>query len=281
MLQETGEHVLLTAGELHLERCLKDLEEFAQVPIIASDPIVPYRETIILPPKLDRANELIVNSKKADIYAQVSEPLFSLKFSAKPLPVSIVQLLLENSVALKNLDRLLRQELELGDLIPEAKTELELFIDKFKTTLEEEGSFWGKFKDKIWSLGPNRVGANVLINLCNNYDRPSIFDLAQGNASFDWLRECDSSISHGFQLATASGPLAEEPLIGVAVFVHEWNVHSSEQHLQVNKEVHDADSVNHESNSGAGSSVSCFTAMSGKLISSSRETIRKAIQVKP
>ena len=280
LLQETGEHVLLTAGEVHLERCLKDLEEFAQVPITASDPIVPYRETIIVPPKVDRTNEIIVNSKKVDTFAQVSEPMFSLKFSAKPLPASIVSLLIESSTVLKTLDRLLRQELELTDLIPEAKSELEIFVDSLHNTLDKEGPFWSKLKDKIWTFGPNRVGANILINQCTNYDRPSIFDLAFGKASFDWLRECDSSISHGFQLATASGPLTEEPMLGVAIFVHEWSLHSHEQHLQVTKETGDEDSVNHESNSGAGSSVSCFTALSGKLISSSRETIRKAIQVR-
>lgn len=62
--QQTGEHVILTAGELHLEvcpnvphrdgllsisqRCLKDLRErFAKVEIQASEPIVPFRETAV------------------------------------------------------------------------------------------------------------------------------------------------------------------------------------------------------------------------------------------
>jgi ribosome assembly protein 1 len=63
--QQTGEHVILTAGELHLEvrfsyafdmssishyvqRCLKDLRErFAKIEIHASKPIVPFRETAV------------------------------------------------------------------------------------------------------------------------------------------------------------------------------------------------------------------------------------------
>ncbi|KAJ2793993.1 Cytoplasmic GTPase/eEF2-like protein (ribosomal biogenesis), partial [Coemansia guatemalensis] len=46
--QNTGEHVLVTAGELHLERCLKDLRErFAQCEIHVSEPIVPFREGIV------------------------------------------------------------------------------------------------------------------------------------------------------------------------------------------------------------------------------------------
>ncbi|KAJ1724841.1 Cytoplasmic GTPase/eEF2-like protein (ribosomal biogenesis) [Coemansia erecta] len=46
--QSTGERVLVTAGELHLERCMKDLRErFAKCEIHVSEPIVPYREGIV------------------------------------------------------------------------------------------------------------------------------------------------------------------------------------------------------------------------------------------
>lgn len=65
--QQTGEHVILTAGELHLEvilfwfcpissepsgqRCLKDLRErFAKVDVQSSKPIVPFRETAVRAP---------------------------------------------------------------------------------------------------------------------------------------------------------------------------------------------------------------------------------------
>jgi len=43
----TGENIIAGAGELHLEICLKDLEEdHACIPIIASKPVVSYRETV-------------------------------------------------------------------------------------------------------------------------------------------------------------------------------------------------------------------------------------------
>ncbi|EDN96415.1 elongation factor 2 [Sclerotinia sclerotiorum 1980 UF-70] len=46
-ISESGEHVVAGAGELHLEICLKDLEEdHAGVPLRISDPVVPYRETV-------------------------------------------------------------------------------------------------------------------------------------------------------------------------------------------------------------------------------------------
>jgi elongation factor 2 len=47
IMEESGEHIVAGAGELHLEICLKDLEEdHACIPIKCSDPVVSYRETI-------------------------------------------------------------------------------------------------------------------------------------------------------------------------------------------------------------------------------------------
>ena len=45
--EESGENIIAGSGELHLEICLHDLEnEYARVPIIKSEPIVSYRETV-------------------------------------------------------------------------------------------------------------------------------------------------------------------------------------------------------------------------------------------
>ena len=47
IIEESGEHIIAGAGELHLEICLKDLEEdHACIPIKKSDPVVSYRETV-------------------------------------------------------------------------------------------------------------------------------------------------------------------------------------------------------------------------------------------
>jgi elongation factor 2 len=47
IIEESGEHIIAGAGELHLEICLKDLEEdHAGIPIKKSDPVVSYRETV-------------------------------------------------------------------------------------------------------------------------------------------------------------------------------------------------------------------------------------------
>ena len=47
MLQESGEHVVMAAGEMHLERCLKDLRElFAKVEIEVSPPPAPRKRGV-------------------------------------------------------------------------------------------------------------------------------------------------------------------------------------------------------------------------------------------
>jgi len=45
--EPNGEHIIAGCGELHVEICLKDLEEmYAKCPIVKNDPVVSYRETI-------------------------------------------------------------------------------------------------------------------------------------------------------------------------------------------------------------------------------------------
>ena len=47
-IEETGEHIIAGAGELHLEICLKDLQEdfMGGAEIRISDPVVSFRETV-------------------------------------------------------------------------------------------------------------------------------------------------------------------------------------------------------------------------------------------
>ena len=51
-IEETGEHIVAGAGELHLEICLKDLQEdfMGGAEIRISDPVVSFRETVPAPP---------------------------------------------------------------------------------------------------------------------------------------------------------------------------------------------------------------------------------------
>lgn len=52
--------MLVGTGEVHIQRCLDDLKKrYAGVELKVSDPIIPFRETIVPPPKVDMVNEII------------------------------------------------------------------------------------------------------------------------------------------------------------------------------------------------------------------------------
>lgn len=83
-LKSTGEYILSTAGEVHLQRCIDDLTKmyrqlsfviiktkcvrfkprYAGIEVNVSAPIIPFRETIIPPPKVDFLNESLANQQQ-------------------------------------------------------------------------------------------------------------------------------------------------------------------------------------------------------------------------
>merc|ERR1711944_126326 len=66
IIEETGEHIIAGAGELHLEICLKDLEEdHAGIPIKVSDPVVSYRETV------EKLSEIMCLSKSPNKHNRI------------------------------------------------------------------------------------------------------------------------------------------------------------------------------------------------------------------
>lgn len=61
---EKGEMILEVSGEVHLEKCVKDLEdEFAKVEVLVSDPIITFKETIISK-QIKRKKEGLCEAKK-------------------------------------------------------------------------------------------------------------------------------------------------------------------------------------------------------------------------
>lgn len=104
IVQDNGEHVILTAGELHLERCLKDLRErFAKIEIQSSAPIVPYRETIVT--VADMAPPKEKDLPRGTILATTPSKSVAIKMQTRPLPAAVTEYLIRNSLAIKRLQR--------------------------------------------------------------------------------------------------------------------------------------------------------------------------------
>ncbi|KAJ4353633.1 translation elongation factor 2 [Didymosphaeria variabile] len=127
-ISDSGEHVVAGAGELHLEICLKDLEEdHAGVPLRISDPVVQYRETV---------------NGKSSITALSKSP-------NKHNRLYVIAEPLDEEVA---------QAIEQGKIGPR---------DDFKARariLADEHGWDVTDARKIWCFGPDTTGANLLVD---------------------------------------------------------------------------------------------------------------------
>ena len=113
---------------------------------------------------------------------------------------------------------------------------------------------WSGVVDRIWAFGPRGNGPNVLLNHDDEYHRPSIWTSleAQENPAIlkNFLgsyREFDHSVVSGFQMATLSGPLCEEPVHGVCFVVEKWTFHDTSKELPLENKSSDSISDNNSS----------------------------------
>lgn len=60
---EQGELVLGTCGNVHLERCINDIEKMTGIKVKISEPIIPYKETITYKDLVKQSNEKYNNKK--------------------------------------------------------------------------------------------------------------------------------------------------------------------------------------------------------------------------
>jgi ribosome assembly protein 1 len=183
----SGEHVILTAGELHLERCLKDLRErFAKCEIQAGEPIVPYRESIVAAAEMNPPKDPTL--PRGTVIGETANKHVSVRLRVRPLPPSVTEFLGKNSGAIKRLYAERRAEEEGrtdSNLHPEITSaehdgmqEAEqremghtLSLVDFKKQLQEafaeakgQKEVWADVIEKITAFGPRRIGSNILVD---------------------------------------------------------------------------------------------------------------------
>ncbi|KAK2157074.1 hypothetical protein LSH36_199g01022 [Paralvinella palmiformis] len=251
-IQGTGEHIIMCAGEVHLQKCLDDLKDrYARVDVNVSSPVVPFRETIIPPPKTDMVNEMLEgqtttvkaqhvmsdedgseDSAQQDfIELQTTDRSSTIGVKAIPLPEEVTQLLEKNAAFIKMLElyssaRRKHANLQIGFRISDATLKaLREFKANLQLAFSKSGQFWEGAIDQIWSFGPRRDGPNLLLNRIPNYDRPSLWTCLndESKAVLERFWDFDNSIVSGFQMATQSGPLCEEPMRGVCFILEKWD----------------------------------------------------------
>lgn len=237
-MQESGEHVIITTGEMHLQKCVDDLtERFAKVALNVSKPIVPFKETIIVPPTTDMVNEVIgdknwvgasdAKNPTSTEAIQIFTPnkKSSVKLRAVPLPETVTELIENESALLRMLCSRKTNSVELKMETLEAISKLR---ETLRTLFTEAGAPWNSNSvDLIWSFGPKFCGPNILLNAMPEYEIGSMWEKRSGLESASVLLDTYySNFISGFQLATLAGPLCEEPMIGVAYVVESWTMSS-------------------------------------------------------
>lgn len=127
--EESGEHIIAGCGELHVEICLKDLEEeYAKCPLKKSDPVVSYKETV-------------TNEEKTETMMGKS-------------PNKHNRLYLDCQTLGNDLTDLIENQ-EVGPN-SEVKARTRTLVDDFE---------WEKADaQKIWCFGPDHNGPNLLVD---------------------------------------------------------------------------------------------------------------------
>lgn len=220
-VSDTGEHILCTAGELHLERCLKDLQDrFAGIEITHSEPAIPYRETFLLtddmnPPKDDVLGRGVVESVLGK---------YKMRLRTVPIPEELTNFLDKHATSIKNIFGNSTSDDVAVKTIESDILDREQFIKKFNEITEaSEGikNLFGEGLSKMVAFGPKRVGCNVLLS--ENELLGSLLNKTGG------LFEFSDPIINGFQIAVNEGPLAKEPVQGMAVVVEDIKEMSEEE----------------------------------------------------
>jgi elongation factor 2 len=199
-ISDSGEHIVAGAGELHLEICLKDLEEdHAGIPLKISPPVVQYRETV------SGTSSMTALSKSPNKHNR-------LYVTAQPL------------------DEDVSKDIESGKIGPR---------DDFKARariLADEHGWDVTDARKIWCFGPDGNGANLLIDqtkYAQAFPTPPFFKavlIMFANRAVQYLNEIKDSVVSGFQWATREGPVAEEPMRSIRFNILDVTLHADAIH---------------------------------------------------
>lgn len=264
-----GEHVLAAAGEVHLERCIKDLKDrFARVNLEVSPPLVPYKETI-----QGEVSDLLENLKSLSgsldyIERKTPNGRCCVRVQVLKLPPSLTKVLDKSADLLRDIiGGKLGQSNKSSETQRSSRLEDENSIEALRKRIMDavEGdilggteesdkdraekckAMWLQFLKRIWALGPRQIGPNILFTPDSRGEDVEFPVLVRGsshvserlgfvdessNGGMDAepssvvtpalcmeAESLESSVISGFQLATAAGPLCEEPMWGLAFVI--------------------------------------------------------------
>lgn len=222
---DSGELIMCVAGELHLERCLKDLEtRFARsCEVTIKEPVIPFREGLS-----DSGSKNIAGiDGEDDEEFEVEVGGVNLDFEVLKLPNELTAFLVENEAEIAEFTRTRAKTLgqEMADKISAFKVKL-LEVLELKFEFKAYFRDYEDLVDHIVSFGPKQVGPNLLVECKGSNQLRHIF---QATGADESRFEYENNVLNGFQLAMNEGPLVSEPMQGVLVLVKETSIKSAEE----------------------------------------------------
>ena len=253
-----GEHIICAAGEVHMESCIKELtESFAKIEIITSPPLVTFKETV----------------RSCSTHRGVKTPNGMCRF------------VVHTSFITDAAAKLITEEKERITRITANKNASEdrSWVNKLEEALGEDGTENQLALDRMWSLGPEYIGPNVLctgslyfVEEDNNEQKEAI-----GTIGLPFVSEklgfaaskvskvdenalhiastLEDGIKSAFQMVSGAGPMCEETLWGVV--------------LTVDVEIDKTKLLEYVE----GNLSEAFGPFSGQVISAAKESLRCAI----
>ncbi|KAK7345919.1 hypothetical protein VNO77_16535 [Canavalia gladiata] len=260
-----GEHFLAAAGQVHLERCIKDLNErFAKVNLKVSQPLVSYKETVEGDVSNMLENLKAFFSRRSDyVEKTTSNGRCVVRVRVMKLLPSLTKVLDESSdllgdiigVKSKQRPRILENdnpaEAMKKRILDAVDSDILNMNENNKDHIEKCKEKWLKILRRIWALGPGHIGPNllftpdikaegsdssILIRGCSRVSESMGFVadscISDSDVSQAWYMDAkrlEDSVISGFQMATSAGPLCDEPMWGLA-FIIEAHIYPFLEH---------------------------------------------------
>ncbi|KAA0161229.1 hypothetical protein FNF31_01216 [Cafeteria roenbergensis] len=166
--EESGENIIAGAGELHLEICLKDLQEdfMKGAPIVISEPVVSFRETV-------------TEESSREVMSKSPNKHNRLHMKGNTMPIE------------------LQEEIEAGTVAANTKDTKErakYLIDTYGSTFSDPDQVGPK---RLWAFGPDTTGANMLLDATSAVQY--LHEIKESvNAGFQWGTKngplCDEAV---------------------------------------------------------------------------------------
>ncbi|MEM4762988.1 MAG: GTP-binding protein, partial [Desulfurococcaceae archaeon] len=172
--EETGEYLLSGVGTLHIEIALTLLKDLYGIDVVASPPVIVYRETV-------RNESRVFEGKSPNKHNKFY-------LSVRPLDETTIKLVQEGLVT--------------EDMDPRERAKI----------LRDHAGWDTDMARRIMAIDEN---INIFVDL---------------TTGVQYLREVRDTVIQGFRLAMKEGPLAQEPVRGLLVILHDAIIHEDPAH---------------------------------------------------